>query len=225
MKLPPVLDAVFRERINRYLALVELNGEPVEVFLPNPGRLSELLVHNANALLHEVKGERRKTRYDFIAVFHEGILVSIDSRLPNVFIAEALAQESIPELKGYRRVMREPRIEGGRLDFLLDDRCLVEVKSCTLVREGTALFPDAPTVRGSRHLKELASSVRKGMRGVVFFLVQRADAEQFRPNDDTDPLFGKMLREAMSAGVEALAYSTVVSREKVVLGKRIPMKL
>lgn len=221
----PVKEAVFRERLNQYLVLAELNGEQVKVFLPNPGRMKELLIPGARIYLRAAPGDHRKTQYDMISIFKGNTLISIDSRLPNLLVGKELEKGNIPELRGYDNVKREPRVGKSRLDFLLGTSCFVEVKSCTLVCGGLARFPDAPTLRGRRHMMELASVVKDGMRGMVFFLIQRPDARKFMPNDATDPDFGKALRDAVASGVEAIAYTTLVDKEEVHLGKRIPVEL
>jgi sugar fermentation stimulation protein A len=151
--------------------------------------------------------------------------VTIDSRIPNALIKEALEKESIPEFHGFRLLRSEPTFGKARLDFLLHPPCLVEVKGCTLVRNSVALFPDAPTDRGTRHLMELAKAVSEGYRACILFVVQRSGATALVPNQETDPKFSLALREAMEKGVEALAYRSCYRKGEIVLGGRVDVRV
>ena len=223
---PPV-PATFKERLNRFLGEVEVDGRRALCFIPNPGRLKELLRTDAKVYLLERASEHRKTRYDLVLVDLAGTLVSVDSRAPNVVVAEAIEEQRIPEFRGLRIARREPVFEDSRLDFRLaggSASMMLEVKSCTLVEDGTALFPDAPTDRGRRHLQSLIRALESG-RAAVLFLIQRADARAFRPNGRTDPRFEEALREAAEAGVEVYAYNSKVTLRGVSIYKRVPVKL
>ncbi|HAF71252.1 TPA: DNA/RNA nuclease SfsA [Candidatus Acetothermia bacterium] len=197
----------FLERPSRFSVWVKLNGRRELVHLPNPGRLLSILVPGRPLLLRPAAGGPRKTRYTAVGAELEGMLVSLDSTLPNRFFPQALALGLIPPLAGWTLAGKEPRMGAGRADFLLrqgDEKMLVEVKSVTWVEGGVALFPDAPTARGRRHLKELAQAVREGKRASLAFVVQRPDAVAFGPSP-IDPGFAKALREALATGVEAFA--------------------
>jgi sugar fermentation stimulation protein A len=164
-----------------------------------------------------------------VAVETPTVTVSVDSRVPNRVVAEALEQGSVPELTRYDRVRPELQWGNSRFDFLLsgdEGSALVEVKGCTLVMDGgLALFPDAPTSRGARHVRELALARREGLESYLVVVVQRPDGRVFAPNDMTDRAFGDALRTAVGEGVEVLAYSTEVSREGGVLSHSIPVDL
>jgi sugar fermentation stimulation protein A len=220
---------VFLARPNRFLAQVQVEDAVVPCFVPNPGRMYELLVPGVAVLLRDVGVTRhRKTAYDLIGVLHGEERVSIDTRVPNRLVREALRNGDLPELAGYRVIQPEYRYGHSRLDFLLTQdgaRCLVEVKSCTLVEEGVARFPDAPTTRGRRHLAELITAKREGMRACVLFVVQRGDAQWFTPNDATDPAFSTILRRAVQEGVEAYAYLAPLVGHTIVLSGRIDVVL
>jgi sugar fermentation stimulation protein A len=223
----PLKTGCFLARLNRFLGLVEVGGESLGCFIPNPGRLRDLLKAGAKVYLSERISENRKTRYDLILVELDETLVSIDSRIPNRIIGEAVDSGLIPEFKGLRIEEREPFIQGSRLDFLLQgdaQHLLLEVKSCTLVEEGVALFPDAPTSRGERHMKVLSNALGIG-RAAALFLVQRDDASVFRPNWEVDPSFSDALRTAVERGVEAYAYTTRVSPSSIELHRRLPIEL
>ncbi|MFB0557629.1 MAG: DNA/RNA nuclease SfsA [Candidatus Bathyarchaeia archaeon] len=219
--------ATFRERPNRFLGVVDIRGEEALCFIPNPGRMEELFHPGSKVYLMEMSSEARKTRYDLILVDLEGILISVDSRIPNRLVAEGVQAGKMPELQGLRIEKREPTFDSSRLDFLLTgdlDRLHLEVKSCTLVKNGTGFFPDAPTARGSRHLKTLARSLTVG-RAALLFVIQRPDARSLRPNDATDPGFGQNLREVKGMGVEVYAYNSEVTLEGVSLNQKVPVLL
>jgi len=156
-----------------------------------------------------------------------GTLVSIDSRMPNKVVAEAVEAGWLREFDGMRIEKREPVFQDSRLDFHLTDArtsMMLEAKSCTLVENGTALFPDAPTERGRRHIRALMRAL-KARRAAVLFLVQRLDAESFQPNEETDPRFARTLKEAADLGVEVYAYNSRVTFKGVTINRRLPVML
>jgi sugar fermentation stimulation protein A len=194
----------YLERLNRFAIAVRVNGKREVAHLPNPGRLLELLSPGRTIILHRApKG--RKTRWTAVAVDLGEFLVSLDSTLPNRAFPLFLSGGIFPELLGFRIGAKEPKLGAGRTDFLLirgQEKVWVEVKSVTLVEEGVALFPDAPTSRGARHLRELAKQVHEGDKAFVVFVIQRPDAQKFGPNAAIDPGFAKAFHEALGAGVE-----------------------
>lgn len=213
-----LVKARFLERPNRFLVRADLQGEGVDCHLPNPGRLRELLLPGAELLLRPAGGARRKTAFDAVAVRAGEVLVSLDTRLPNRAVRRALEKRSLPPFASSTRVLPEVPLGDSRVDFLLRDGadCYLEVKSVSLVEAGVALFPDAPTRRGRRHVEELEAAVAAGARAAVLFLVQRPDAHAFRPHDATDPAFGAALRRAHRRGVEVHAYRTRFDGERLV---------
>jgi sugar fermentation stimulation protein A len=157
--------ARFLKRTSRFTVIAERDGRLLDCFLANPGRLNELLVPGHNLLLRSAAlGGTRKTGFDVIGVCLKGKVVTVDSRIPNALIHEALCAGSLREFQGYSVVRSEPAFGSGRFDFLLDPQCFVEVKSCTLVKNGVARFPDAPTVRGRRHLLEMIEAFETGLQ-------------------------------------------------------------
>jgi sugar fermentation stimulation protein A len=189
--------------------------------------MGELLLPNARVYLTPRSPENRKTAYDLSLVDLNGTLISVDSRVPNRIASEAIEQGKIPEFSGLSVEKAEYTYNDSRLDFLLSGKgtqLLLEVKSCTLVRGGIALFPDAPTKRGSRHLRTLMGWLAHG-RAAILFIIQRPDAESFRPNEATDPTFAETLREASNLGVEVYAYKTDVSIERIVLNQSVQVML
>ncbi|PKM80626.1 MAG: DNA/RNA nuclease SfsA [Firmicutes bacterium HGW-Firmicutes-14] len=225
-----MIKAQFVERRNRFMALVRLeSGETVAAHVPNSGRLRELFRPGREIYLEEKPEPHRVTKYDLALVEYNGNLVSVDARVPNRVVADAVENRELPEFSGYRVVRQEVKYGASRLDMLLENknglRFYVEVKSVTLVKDGIAMFPDAPTVRGARHMAELAGAVAKGYRGAAVFLIQREDARAFTPNDTTDPNFGEALREAAGMGVEIYAFLCNVSVMGVRITRPIPVWL
>lgn len=194
----------YLERLNRFAIAVRVEGKREVAHLPNPGRLLEVLAPGRAILLRRAP-RGRKTRWTAVAADLGDFLVSLDSTLPNRAFPRFLSRGIFPELLGFQIVAREPRLGAGRADFLLSregEKVWVEVKSVTLVEGGLALFPDAPTSRGARHLRELSLRVRKGEKAFVVFVVQRPDAQKFGPNSALDPRFGEAFCQALALGVE-----------------------
>jgi len=192
--------------------------------------MEELMIKGKSVYLRYLPSPKRKTDYDLIAVKHGGILVSIDSRLPNQFVGHLLEQDKLPSFSEYSEIKPEPSMFGGRFDFRLyggSIDSIIEVKSCTLVNSGVASFPDAPTKRGARHMKHLAEVLNEGIadRACVIFVVQRADATVFIPNDGTDPEFGNALRDAHEEGVEIMVLLTKLENWKLELLKELEYNL
>ena len=251
MRFPPLVEARFVQRLNRFAATVELDGREVTVHVANSGRMRELLRPGALCYLTEQPGAHRKTAYDLTLVAIDradaaGVrepsapygeaggplagrtLVSADTRLPNALVWEAWRDGALPHFEGYPSARREVRYHDSRLDLMLespDGRCYVEVKSVTLVRDGVARFPDAPTDRGRKHVSTLVRAVGEGHRAAAVFVVQRDDAVALSPHDANDPEFGEALREAVSAGVEAYAFTCAVARESIAIASEAPVIL
>jgi sugar fermentation stimulation protein A len=227
--------ARFVDRPNRFLVnLIPDNCKETEpAFLHDPGRMKELLLPNVRLLIRKPDSlENRKTKWDILAVEHEGALVTIKSSLPNLVAKMALINKWIPELSEYNLVRPEITIGKSRLDFLLEndsEKCYVETKGVTLVKNGKALFPDAPTERATRHLKELQKLKQEGHRAVVLFICMRDDPEIFSPNNETDKKFSEQLNIASKSGVEILVYKVkpIVQDEQLVFlfNKRIKVVL
>ena len=222
-----LLEAVFEERLNRFLVRVERAGRRHLCHLPNPGRLQELLHVGTPVLLQPRPRHGRKTAHDLVAVRKGRVWVSVDTRLPNRAVGEWLAEGMLPEFRAYRKVRPEVPLGESRIDFLLRNGrdCYLEVKSCTLVEGDDALFPDAPTERGRRHVETLAEAAERGLRASVLFVVQRPDASLFRPREETDPAFAHALRDASMRGVEVYAYRSRFEGGTLVDPRRIQTDL
>ncbi len=229
MKLPgPLISAVFVRRDNRFRATVLLEGKEVAAHVPNSGRLHELFLPGRRVLIRPAHNPGRKTQYDLIMVWTDGVLVSLDARLPGPLVAEAAREGRLTEFSGYPQVREEVRLGNSRIDVLLEGpagQCWIEAKSVTLVEEGTALFPDAVTARGKRHVEELARAVSPGVCAAIVFVVQREDAVEFRPHEASDPAFTAALRQAAAQGVQVRAYRCQVRPQEIRLAAPLPVHL
>jgi len=232
MRFPAApLEARLVRRYKRFFAEVELaSGERLVAHCPNTGSLLGCLAPGSAVWLRDSGKPERKLRFTWQAVRVGEAWVNVDTALPNRVVAEAAERARVPELGAYARVRREvPYGTRSRIDLLLEDdargTCHVEIKSTTLVDGTAALFPDAVTERGTKHLGELARLARKGRRAVQFFFVNRGDVESFRPADAIDPEYGRALRRAVAAGVELVAYSTRVEARRLELGTPLPIDL
>jgi sugar fermentation stimulation protein A len=224
-----LLPATFVRRDNRFRVAVALEGREVAAHLANPGRLAELMVAGAECYVTEAMRPGRKTGYDLKLLRYAGALVSVDSPLAADLFADALASGPLPPFEGYHIRRREVQRGTSRLDFLLESaeggRCWVETKAVSLVVGGCARFPDAPTVRGRRHLEELMAARASGDAAAVVFVIQRPDACQLTPHEANDPAFARTLRMALEAGVMAYAYTCRVSTDGAELLYQVPVRV
>ena len=227
MEYRVVCPARFVARPNRFVARVQLDGAEQTVHVKNTGRCRELLVPGATVYLAEGDNPARKTRYDLVAVQKGSLLINLDSQAPNKVFAEwARAGQFRP---GLTLLRPETRWGNSRFDFYWEDaaghRGFVEVKGCTLEENGHARFPDAPTLRGVKHLEELALCRQQGYEATVCFVLQMAGLAGFAPNDATHPEFGAALRRAAQSGVEVLARECTVTPATLTLAGPVPVLL
>lgn len=214
MEYSNIVAGRFVSRPNRFIAYADVGGQTCICHVRNTGRCRELLVPGAEIWLEKSNNPARKTGFSLVTVQkptgNGPILINIDSQAPNKAFEEAAAR-LFPQFTSLRR---EVTYGGSRFDFLLEsasEKMLVEVKGVTLENGGIARFPDAPTERGVRHVRELVSALEHGYRACVFFAIQMKGVHAFAPNDATDPAFGKALREAANAGVGIIAYDCEVN--------------
>jgi len=222
----PLAPASFVSRPNRFLVLARAGSRVVRVASRDPGRLRELLVPSARLLIEPSSDPRRRTGHTLVLVRKSRRWVSVVPVLANRILEAAFLRDGVPRLRGARIVGREVRMGRSRIDFLVAHRgrrVLVEVKSATLVERGRALFPDAPTERGARHLRELLAWSRQGGLAAVAFVVQRSDAFELSPHAENDPAFAAALRDAVRAGVRVFAYACRVTRHGASLVREIPV--
>ncbi|QTA90580.1 DNA/RNA nuclease SfsA [Desulfonema magnum] len=228
---PALIPGTLIRRYKRFLADVKLeSGEVVTAHCPNSGTMKECCDPGNPVYLSYHDNPKRKLKYTWELIRMSTSLVGVNTLVPNRLVFKSVDQGRVKELRGYDTVNREPRVGShSRLDLLLkkgeNDACYVEIKNCTLVKDGIACFPDAVTSRGLKHLVELQNLVSSGYRCVMFYLIQRTDAKIFRPADHIDPAYGKELRRAVNHGVEIMAYDVRINLERICLNNKIPYDL
>ncbi len=231
---PPLTSAVLVRRYKRFLADVRLAAATVTVHCPNTGAMLGCDAPGARVWLSRSANPARKYAWTWEQVeARRGVRVGIHTGRSNALVREAMDAGLIGPLAGYRVVRAEVRYgsEGSRADFVLDGHasapaCVLEVKNVTAAETGgCALFPDAVSVRGTRHLRELTGEARAGRRAALLFCVQRDDVHAVRPADEIDPDYGAALRAAMRAGVEVYAWAARVSPEEVVLHREVAVRV
>ena len=224
MQYPHVISGRFVARPNRFVARVETAAGEETVHVKNTGRCRELLIPGVTVYLSRSGNPARKTAFDLIAVEKGNRLINLDAQAPNQVFAEWAASGGfLPEVTALRR---EYVYGDSRLDFCLETpegRHLVEVKGVTLEEGGRAFFPDAPTQRGVRHIRELIRAAEKGLDATLFFVVQMNDIASMSPNDRTHPAFGEALREAAAAGVRICAGTCRVGPDRLELDRPVPV--
>lgn len=230
MKYKEIVHGTFIRRVNRFIAEVYIKGEVETVHVKNTGRLRELLVQGATVALEESGNPNRKTKFSLVGVKKANRWVNIDSQAPNLVVSDGLKNGRIKELEFLTifDVKREVTFRKSRFDIFFKGEGasgFIEVKGVTLERNGLALFPDAPTARGTKHIYEMIEVVKEGYIGVLFFLIQMKGCRGFAPNSEMDAAFAKALREAMEAGVRILAYESNVTENRVTIGKPLPIHL
>lgn len=200
MQYENITKALFISRPNRFIAEVEIDGKPETVHVKNTGRCKELLLPGCEVWLTAPGTPNRKTKYDLVAVRKSnGMLINMDSQAPNKVVKEWLAKQN------YDKIVPEYTYGASRIDFYMErgkERYLMEVKGCTLEVDGVGYFPDAPTERGIKHLRELMKAVEDGYHALILFVIQMDEVREVRANVATHPEFGIALEEAKNAGVE-----------------------
>ena len=213
MKYNKIVKGKFIERPNRFIAYVEVNGIVETVHVKNTGRCKELLIKNVTVILEEADNPSRKTKYDLIAVYKEHVgLINIDSQAPNKVAMEWLMS------KDYTFIKPEYTYGSSRIDFYMekgDQKYLMEVKGCTLERDGIGYFPDAPTERGVKHIYELIKAKKEGYNSILAFVIQVEGVNEVLPNVDTHPAFGVAMDDAKREGVEIIFIRCKVFEDKL----------
>jgi sugar fermentation stimulation protein A len=228
--LPQLIPAVLIRRYKRFLADVELaDGTQVTVHCPNSGSMAGCAVPGSRVFLSRSPNLKRKYCFTWELVEADDHWVGINTGLPNRLAWEAIEAGVVAELQGYDQIRQEVAYgSNSRIDLLLSGKkglCYVELKNVTLVEGSKALFPDAVTTRGQKHLRELMQVVAAGHRGVTLFMVQRQDAVSMSPADAIDPVYGQLLRRAAESGVELLAYQALVTPAEIRVTHAIPIHL
>jgi sugar fermentation stimulation protein A len=212
----------FVERPNRFIAFVDIDGKTERCHVKNTGRCKEILTEGSTVVLNKPSSKGRSTAYDVIAVYKNDLLINIDSQAPNEVVAESF--EKI--VGSVDTIRREFTFGDSRIDIYAESgsrRILAEVKGVTLENDGIAIFPDAPTERGLKHVRELEHSISKGFEPYLVFLVQMSGMKHFSPNYEMQEEFGTEVEKAAEAGVKVVAYGCIVSEDSLTLGEPVPV--
>jgi len=230
MKLPaPLFEGILLRRYKRFFTDIELlDGRVVIAHTPNTGSMKQCAIAGHNVLISKSDNPKRKLQYTLELIRIGEYWVDTHTQRTNRVVEEALRNNWIKSLEDYQ-VQPEYKFGESRIDFYLEkaaEKVLLEVKNVTLCCNATtACFPDAVTIRGQKHLRELLAAKQQGYRAVIFFLVQRAETTEFSPADEIDPEYGRLLREVVAGGVEAMAYKTIVTPKENRVGEQIPVVL
>lgn len=221
MRYTNTITGEFKSRPNRFIAFVDVNGTLEKCHVKNTGRCKELLIPGVKVVLSIADNPERSTKFDLIAVYKGDMLVNIDSQAPNKVVVE-----SIHGIPGFEDVTVQPEYKYGnsRIDvfaFTENRKILMEIKGVTLENNRLALFPDAPTERGLKHIRELESSMKDGYEAYVMFLVQMRGPTTFSPNYEMHEEFAKEVKKASELGVKVLAYDSIVTEDSITLGNPI----
>ena len=216
MKYENVREGIFLSRPNRFVAHVEIDGREEICHVKNTGRCKELLIPGVNVFLEYLPNHNRKTKYDLICVEKDGQYINIDSQAPNKIFSEWLSKSKY--FGENSKVKSEKTYKNSRFDFYIESgerKIFVEVKGVTLKIGDTALFPDAPTERGVKHINELVLSLDEGYEAYIFFIIQMKGVKSLSPNISTDPEFGKALSKANKRGVKIVAIDCVAWDDEI----------
>ena len=225
MRYENMTPGIFLARPNRFIAHVQIDGQTEVVHVKNTGRCRELLVPGCTVYCQRSGNPSRKTKFDLIAVRKGDRLINMDSQAPNRAAGEWLASGGLGEISGLRAEVKQG---DSRFDFAFEKdgkKCFLEVKGCTLEEDGVCAFPDAPTERGSKHIRGLIRAVQEGCGACILFVIQMADVKYIRPHDETDPEFGRALREAAANGVQVIAMDCAVDVDRMEVRLPVLVKL
>lgn len=224
MKYKNIVKGIFLERPNRFIAICEINGVNEICHVKNTGRCRELLQKGATVYLEKSSNPNRKTQYDLVSVQKNDRLINMDSQIPNYVVTESLNKIFNDVIS----IKQEHKYGNSRFDIYVEtktERIFVEVKGVTLEDDGVVRFPDAPTERGIKHLKELQKAVVDGYRACVVFLVQMNNVKHFEPNVETHPEFANELKRASENGVEIFVYDSIVTPEEITMNNNVEIKM
>lgn len=218
--------AVFLKRPNRFIAEVEIQGKRETVHVKNTGRCKELLIPGTEVILEKSGNPNRKTKYDLICVNKQGRLINMDSQIPNKAAEEWIRKGGLfPEEVSIRP---EKKYGNSRFDLYVESpvrRAFVEVKGVTLEEDNVVRFPDAPTVRGIKHVEELIHCMEEGYEAYLLLVIQMKGVKKFMPNWDTQPEFGQTLIKAEKAGVKIIARDCLVTEDTIEIQEEVPVDL
>ncbi|MDF1618152.1 DNA/RNA nuclease SfsA [Petrocella sp. FN5] len=221
MRYKNIVEGIFIKRLNRFIAIVLIDGKSEQVHVKNTGRCQELFIEGVKVYLEKSDNPNRKTGYSLISIYKGDVLVNIDSQVPNQVIYEALLRGEIKEIGQVSYAVREVTYGSSRFDIYYekgDEKGYIEVKGVTLEEMGLALFPDAPTIRGTKHINELTKALNEGYKNYVCFLIQIENIHKFRPHHERDRAFADSLFNAIDKGLGVLVYNSKLSRDTIELG-------
>lgn len=216
MKYANIKEGIFIERVNRFIAHIDVDGKVEVCHVKNTGRCKEILVKGCKVFVQEFDSKIRKTKFDLISVYKGNRLINIDSQVPNKMFSEWVKLGNL--FKDIKVFKSEVFYKNSRFDFYVeyeDKKAFIEIKGVTLENEGVVLFPDAPTSRGVKHLKELVSAREEGYEAYVIFIVQMEGVKYFTPNYETHKEFGYTLSFCKNNGVNILAFDSVVLKDEI----------
>ncbi|MDY0360401.1 MAG: DNA/RNA nuclease SfsA [Desulforegulaceae bacterium] len=219
------------KRYKRFLADIKLDsGELITAHCANSGSMKGCIMEGADVYVSPQNRPERKLKYTWELIKMPDSLVGVNTSIPNKLVKSAIESKKIKQFEKYPKVISEVKTsDKTRLDLMLldefDNKFYVEIKNCTLVENGKAMFPDAVTTRGQKHLKELMDLKEKGYYSAVFFLIQRMDAKCFSPADHIDPEYGKLLRKAFEKGVDIVAFDTCLTKNSIEIRENIKVVL
>ena len=226
MTYQKIIKARFRKRPNRFIAIVDIDGKEEIVHVKNTGRCRELLVDGATVFLEEGQGASRKTKYDLVGVIKNGNLINMDSQAPNKVAIEFLKESNLFSKNAI--IKGEVTYKSSRFDIFVidgDRKAFIEVKGVTLEKDFVAMFPDAPTERGIKHIRELISAKKEGYESYILFVIQMKGIKEFTPNYSTHLEFGNTLKIANENGVKILAYDCIVTENSLKIDKPVAARL
>ena len=225
MQYKNIVPGIFLKRPNRFIAHIEIDGKEEICHVKNTGRCRELLPSGECVWCEKSNNPTRKTAYDLITVRKGNRLINMDSQAPNAAAKEWLENGGLGSIENLRP---ESRHGESRFDFSFTKDgipCFLEVKGVTLETDGVCAFPDAPTTRGAKHLRELTQLAKNGYGAYILFVIQMSDVAYLHPNDATDPDFGKALREAADAGVKILAMDCAITPDTMEIHSPVEVRL
>ena len=221
MKYDKIIEGIFINRPNRFIAQVLIDGKEETVHVRNTGRCKELLIPGAMVILEDCShNTKRKTRYSLIAVWKGDMLVNMDSQVPNNVVFNAIKDRKIDGFQDLILLKKEVVYGNSRFDIYFEtkeNKGFLEVKGVTLENDGLSMFPDAPTVRGTKHLLEMIDAVNSGYRGIILFLIQMKGPKLFRPNWKMDKKFSEAVKMAHESGVEILVYDSLGTEDNTIV--------
>lgn len=224
MKYDNIKSAKFINRINRFIAEIEINNKIELCHVKNTGRCKELLIKGTDVFVQENNKENRKTKYSLICVKKGNLLINMDSQVPNYVVKEAIEKKSIDLFKNISFLKLESKYKNSRFDIYFErntgEKGFIEVKGVTLEKDGIVKFPDAPSIRAIKHINELIDAKKEGYEAYILFVVQLKNVKHFEPNSDD---FHKALKDAKNNNVHILAYDCFVSYDEIILKDEVPV--